>query len=162
MITTQSIQNAGLALLRQQGQRGFKPMFMITYHYANPLHRGWRAKGKQNGKSSHSLLSRTSNGITQNRNCSIQVSKDAYHIRNLLLRTYWGVKRLEKHGDSTTPMIFFHEKGQGLQYHTHILINALPSPFTSIEAVVDEWNREIVPHAQCLSRSNTVHVRVVD
>ena len=162
MITTQSIQNAGLALLRQQSQRGFEPTYMLTYHYANPLQRGWGATGRQNGKSSHSLLSRSSNGITRMRNCSIQISADACHIRNLILRTYWGIKRLEKHDESTTPMIFFHEKGQGLQYHTHILVNALPSPFTSIEAVVDAWNQEIIPRAQCLSRSNSVHVRVVD
>jgi hypothetical protein len=162
MITTQSIQNAGLALLRQQGQRGFKPTYMLTYHYANPLQRGWGATGRQNGKGGHSLLSRSSNGITRMRNCSIQISADACHIRNLMLRTYWDVKDFRKHDESTTPMIFFHEKGQGLQYHTHILINALPSPFTSIEAVVDAWNREITPRAQCLSRSNSVHVRVVD
>lgn len=104
---------------------------MLTFHYRNPAVTGWGNK-KQ-------LHNGSINGMTKLRNDSIHVSKDAKHIRNLLLRSIWGVKRLDLRNSAKVAMIFFHEKGQGIQYHTHLLIGKTPPPYLTVESIETVW-----------------------
>jgi hypothetical protein len=150
------LQNGTLELLKQQLGRGADFYWMITFHYRNPMHRGWSKT-----ESSHLLQSGSVNGLTRLRNDYIQVSKDAKHIRNLMLKEIWGIKRLNKKRTDGPVMIFFHEKGAGLQYHTHLLINQTPQPYLSVESLENLWKNRIMPRAKCLSRSNSVDIRAV-
>ena len=150
------LQNGTLELLRQQLGRGADFYWMITFHYRNPTVRGWSKE-----KSSHLLQSGSVSGLTRLRNDYIQVSKDAEHIRNLLLKEIWGIKRLNKKRTDGPVMIFFHEKGAGLQYHTHLLISQTPQPYLSVESLENLWKNRIMPRAKCLSRTNSVDIRAV-
>ena len=61
-------------------------------------------------------------------------------------------------------MIFVHEKGQAqLQYHTHLIIPALPAPINSVSGIQALWKHQILPRAKSLSRQNSLHAeRVYD
>ena len=109
------------------------------------------------------LNQQVNDGITRARNDFFFISKDAKHIRNLLRQSLWGIKRLDEHDESESPMIFFHEKGkEGTQFHTHILLGQTAYPFVTPEAIEGAWNQQIKPKAKCLSATNSVHVRFVD
>jgi hypothetical protein len=167
---TDPLTEAAKDFLVNQWYRGFQSTWMITYHYANTEERGWNKNLRiQNTGVSRSLDQSMllSNPIQSSqskaRNDFFGVSKDAKHIRNLLLQEIWGIKRKDKHDESSTPMIFFHEKGaEETQYHTHILLGPTPTPIISEEDLIDTWNTKILPKARCLSRTNTVHVRYVE
>lgn len=169
-LPTNPIQEATLQFLREQGWRGFRPEWMISFHYANPLERGWNTanqalnNGKARSGSSPLLLNQpTSSGITRARNDFFKVSKDAQHIRNLLRKGIWDAKHFDRVAESTTPMIFFHEKGgQNVQYHTHLLIGQTPSNYKTIESIEQFWQNYVTPRAKCISRTNSIHVRVAD
>jgi hypothetical protein len=167
---TDPLTEAAKEFLANQWYRGFQSTWMITYHYANAEERGWNKTrrvqntGVERSLNQSLLLSNPAQSSqSKTRNNFFEVSKDAKHIRNLLLQEIWGVKRKDKHDESTTPMIFFHEKGgEETQYHTHILLGPTPTPITSEEDLVEIWNTKVLPKARCLSRTNTVHVRYVD
>ncbi len=150
------LQNGTLELLKQQLGRGADFYWMITFHYRNPMLRGWSKT-----ESSHLQQSGSVNGLTRLRNDYIQVSKDAKHIRNMMLKEIWGIKRLNKKRTDGPVMIFFHEKGAGLQYHTHLLISQTPQPYLSVESLEQLWKNRIMPRAKCLSRTNSVDIRAV-
>lgn len=142
---------------------------MLSFHHANADERGWnRARrtpstGHQRPNSAPSLLNLpTNSGITKARNDFFEVSQDAKHIRNLLRREIWGVKRMDKVDESETPMMFFHEKGQGTQYHTHLILGTTPEAFKTIESLEAIWETKIRPRTQCLSPTNSVHIQIVD
>lgn len=149
----QRLQEESLKLLNQQKGRGADFYWMLTFHYRNPAVTGWGTK-KQ-------LHNGSINGMTKLRVDSIHVSKDAKHIRNLLLRSIWGVKRLDLRNSAKAAMIFFHEKGQGIQYHTHLLIGKTPPPCLTVESIETVWKQKVLPKAKFLSRTNTVDVRAV-
>lgn len=157
-------------LLEDQIKRGFRPQLMLTFHYGNPYERGWdqnrriQNRGTQTTSSTPLLLdSPTGRGITISRNDIIKVSRDAKHIRNLLLRGVWGVQRLDKHEESQTPMIFFHEKGrEKIQYHTHVLVGGIPQSKLNENTLKSIWLREVAPKARCLSRTNSLDITNVD
>ena len=163
------IRDATLEFLNQQRQRGFRSEFMLSFHYANADERGWnRARrtpstGHHRSGSAPSLLSQpTNSGITRTRNDFFKVSQNVKHIRNLLRREIWGVKRMDKVDESETPMMFFHEKGQGTQYHTHLILGTTPEAFKTIESLEALWETKIRPRTQCLSPTNSVHIQIVD
>jgi hypothetical protein len=169
-LPTNPIQEATLQFLKEQGWRGFQPEWMISFHYANGLERGWntarRAHNTGNARSGSAplLLNQpTSSGITRARNDFFKVSKDAQHIRNLIRKGIWNVNRFDRVDESTTPMIFFHEKGgQNVQYHTHLLLGKTPDNFKTIESIEQFWQDYVMPRAKCISRTNSTHVRVAD
>jgi hypothetical protein len=164
------IREATIQFLATQQYRGFKPEWMITFHYANPEERGWNnsrrlpSTGKSRDASAPLLLnSPSTQGIARARNDFFEVSQDAQHIRNLVRRAIWEVKRNDKIDESETPMIFFHEKGgETIQFHTHLLLGETPPKFKTKEAIEQAWREHVIPKAQCLSRSNSVHIEVVE
>jgi hypothetical protein len=164
------LQKATVNHMMDQIHAGFSPQWMLTYHYGNPYERGWRVIETatrwgykipanrmlwDNVGYDQSLLAR--------RNDPILISRDAQHIRNLLLQHGWGITGdLRQHEPSTTPMLFIHERGrEQIQYHTHLVIGALPDPHNSAEAIHKLWRHHILPRARCLSRTNSFHVEPV-
>jgi len=147
------LRDSTLELLREQFLRGFRPQWMLTFHYGNPYERGWRVAEKSPrwgykipGNRSLMMDVGVDNAITRRRNDEILVSRDATHIRNLLLRSIWNIKRLDSHDASSTPMIFFHELGrERLQYHTHLLIANIPSKYNNSPSLLRLWHESIRP-----------------
>jgi hypothetical protein len=173
-LTTEQVDNpirvATIQFLEDQQLRGFNPEWMITFHYASPDERGWNisqrtpSTGNPLARSAPLMLNRPkSQGIARARNDFFEVSQDAQHIRNLLQRAIWGIKRHEKIDEQQTPMIFFHEKGgEEVQYHTHLLLGEMPVEFNTIESLEQVWKDHVIPKAQCLSRTNSVHIEFVE
>lgn len=93
------------------------------------------------------------------------VSKDAEHVRNLLLQRGWGVRGdLRMHDESSIPMLFVHERGkERIQCHTHLIIPALPAEINTPQGVQELWKHQILPRARSLSHTNSLHAeRVYD
>jgi hypothetical protein len=161
------IHEATNKFLNQQGWRGFQPSWLITFHYGgNPTQRGWNnaqrvhTTGQLPSSATPSLFS---DGSTSARTNFFNVSKDAKHIRNLLRQAIWDVKRQDKVDESQTPMIFFHEQGKlNLQFHTHLLLGTIPDKFKTIEAIECVLNDYVMPRAQCISRTNSIHIQSAD
>lgn len=164
------LQQATVDHVMDQIHAGFCPQWMLTYHYGNPYERGWRVieSAKRWGYKiptdrmlwdnvgyDKSLLAR--------RNDPILISRDAQHIRNLLIQHGWCINGdLRAHDPSTTPMLFVHERGrEQIQYHTHLVIGALPDELNNPRAIQRLWKQEILPRARCLSRTNSLHVEPV-
>jgi len=163
------IRDATLEFLSQQRQRGFRTQFMLSFHHANADERGWNRTRRTHSTGHKPINNATlllnlpnSSGITRARNDFFEVSQDAQHIRNLLRRELWGVKRMDKVDESETPMMFFHEKGQGTQYHTHLILGTTPETFKTIESLEKLWETKIRPRTQCLSPTNSIHIQIVD
>jgi hypothetical protein len=167
--TDYALQNASRQFLETQLESGFNPIWMLTFHYNNPYQRGWRViepglmwgyklpKEKslwQDVGADHAIISR--------RNDIIKVSADAAVIRNHLIRGAWGVNNLRKHDQSKSPILVFHERGrQQLQYHTHMLLSALPEQVNSESGIQEVWAKAIRPKVKCLSKTNELHVQKV-
>lgn len=166
----QALKDAVIDVVDEQVQLGFSPCWVLAFHYGNPYERGWRVYETatrwgykiptnrmlwDNVGYDKSLLAR--------RNDPDLVSKDAEHVRNLLLQRGWGVSgKLENHEEGSIPLIFIHEKGkEQIQYHTHLLLPALPAELNSIKGIQRLWKQEIIPRAQSLSRTNSLHAQRV-
>lgn len=149
---------------------GFKPAWMLTFHYWNPYQRGWRVaepgiKWGYRVPNNHLTWAAVSadTAITRRRNDIIKVSSDARAVRNRLIRAVWGVNDLRKHNQQLSPMLVFHEKGKSeLQYHTHILLCELPRPYNNIQSIQRIWNTAVAPTTRCISPTNSLHIRPVD
>jgi hypothetical protein len=169
-ITNRDLKTASIDHVMSQIQWGFQPHWLLTYHYGNPYERGWRVietsrRWGYRVPRDHSLWNVVNHdkSLTAKRNDPILVSRDAQHIRNLMLQHTWGIQGdLRAHDRATTPMLFVHEKGlQRLQYHTHIVIGELPEPWTTPQAIRKLWREQILqkhgvshePTASTLSRS---------
>lgn len=164
------LQQATVDLVMDQIHQGFSPQWMLTYHLGNPYERGWRVienATRWGYKIPNDRMLWDSvgydNSLLARRNDPIQVSKDTKHIRNLLIQHGWGITgSLKVHDHKSTPMIFVHERGrERIQYHTHLLIGALPDPLSNANAIQSLWKNEILPRAKCLSRTNSLHVETV-
>jgi hypothetical protein len=169
-INNRDLQTASIDHVMDQIQWGFQPHWLLTYHYGNPYERGWRVietsrRWVYRVPHDHSLWRVVDHdkSLTAKRNDPIQISKDAQHIRNLMLQHAWGIQGdLRVYDRATTPMLFVHEKGlQRLQYHTHMVIGELPEPWTTPKAIRKLWRQHILPRARCLSRTNSFHVEQV-
>jgi hypothetical protein len=167
--TDYALQNASRQFLETQLESGFNPIWMLTFHYNNPYQRGWRVIepglrwGYRLGRD-RSLWNDVGadHAITNRRNDIIKVSADACVIRNHLIRAAWGVNDLRKHDQSRSPMLVFHERGrEQLQYHTHMLLPALPSMVNSENGIHRIWSTAIRPKVRCLSQTNSLHVQKV-
>jgi hypothetical protein len=164
------LQKATVCHVMDQIHSGFSPQWMLTYHYGNPYERGWRVieNAKRWGyriPTNRMLWSNVGfdQSLLARRNDPIRISRDAQHIRNLLIQHGWGINGdLRKHDPSTTPMLFVHERGrEQIQYHTHLLISALPDSLNNPQAIHKLWKEAILPKARCLSRTNSLHVEPV-
>ncbi|WP_411872036.1 hypothetical protein [Vulcanococcus limneticus] len=143
--------------LLQQQDLGFKPLYLITWHYRNTaeLNQGKGLLLDRKGLSAAAHL---------RRRCDPDiVTRDAQHIRNLLLSALWGVKRHNQGWrEQIPPMFFFNELGIGEQLHTHLLI---PAPavqaYNSVKALLTYCNNELRAKCRSLSRDRTIDVKLV-
>ena len=90
-----------------------------------------------------------------------QVDSDAKHIRNMILRVFFGVKRLNrKEKYDPVNLLMFHEKGKvKLQYHTHILLPKIPH--FNQESIEILFNTHIRPKCNCFSRWKKIDVTAI-
>lgn len=165
-----NLKHAIIQQVEDQARLGFSPWWLLTFHYSNPYERGWRVV-ETPSRWGYKIPTRQmlwdnsgwDKSLQSRRNNLQLVSKDAQHIRNLLLQRGWGITgKLDKHRESVIPMVFVHEKGRSrLQYHTHLIIPALPAALNNTKGIDALWKQQILPRAKSLSRTNSLHAEPV-
>ena len=124
-----------LLYLLNQCDLGFDPSWFITFHYHHPSENVKQINETCNQYGWRDRISFTSKRPMWNevsyykhwahrRNLEEQVIVDTSKIKNVMLKTLFGIKRLNRADKYNFPNIFFfHEKGKTkLQYHTHLLL----------------------------------------
>lgn len=160
--------------LQDQLERGFNPRFMISFHYLHPSEMCWRtyetcnAYGFGNRIGFKSLYGfwkevEMDKGMEHRRNDYESIIEDTSQIKNVLLKSLYGIKRLDKEWKYNFPnLFFFHEKGKSkLQYHTHLLM-----PETKVSNDVNDlyniFNTSIRKKRKCFSKWKRIHIREID
>lgn len=158
-----------LVYLYQQLEYGFKPSYLITYHYRAPHETQWqnrhpgRTSVSSKGRIQRPSLWQTVNTgsdryYQQRRNNASPCSKDNQHLRSLIVRRHFGVQRLDA---ANIPMLFFQERGHGEQLHGHLLITQPTQAFDSVQLLTADWHGYLTNHAKCLSRQKKPHVQPI-
>ena len=175
-----------LFFVLEQLKQGVEPAYFVSYHYKHPSEMVRQVRETNNPlghKDRIFFQSFCSHNYykywEKRRNSEVQLIKDVSHIRNILLNTLYGIKRLDRTDLKEFPnLFFFHEKGKvGLQYHTHLLIpkkNLLPE-FDSVKELKTLFNYLKTPKKvetkkgiktrqpiKCLSHFKDIDVREVN
>ena len=176
-INTQSDYDYYIAVLNylyNQVDIGFKPFWFISLHYQHPVEHAKPFKetdkplgfgDRINFKTCRNIWYETPlyNYWNKQRNDEDQVVKDASKIRNIILKTLYGLKRLNRPDKYEIPnYYFFNEKGKvKLQYHTHIV---LPETlyYNSENELNDVFNNYIREKLQCFSKFKTIKVERIN
>lgn len=160
--------------LKDQLERGFNPRFMISFHYLHPSEMCWRTYETKNAygfgdrigfRSIYGFWNEVEmdKGMESRRNDYDCIIEDTYQIKNVLLKSLYGIKRLDKDWKNDLPnLFFFHEKGKTkLQYHTHLL---MPETKVSndINDLYDIFNTSIRKKRKCFSKWKRIHIREID
>ena len=158
--------------LKNQVELGFQPFCMVTYHlkhpreYLKPLketNNQFGHKDTYGYRFSSNLWNqvRYDNYMHNRRNDYDLVVKENNHIKNLILKYLYGIKRFTKK-DKIPNMMFFLEKGKvKLQYHIHLLLSGQNCKFNDIIDIEDTLNSSILLRAKCLSRTKQIHCKKV-
>tara|TARA_B100001996_G_scaffold133158_1_gene101340 strand:+ start:762 stop:1544 length:783 start_codon:yes stop_codon:yes gene_type:complete len=152
-----------LLYLEEQCDLGFQPSWFITFHYQHPSEKlkqrretcneyGWRDRiGFTSKRPMWNEVSYYKHW-DHRRNLEDQVLVDTSQIKNVILKTLFGIKRLNRTDRNNFPnLFFFHEKGKTkLQYHTHLLLPKTKSnhPEKEIKEIFDTSIRK-----RCMSIS---------
>lgn len=163
-----------LNYLHNQVAKGFKPKYLISLHYNNPSEhlKAIRETNRPLGfgdrygfKTPIPLWNSVAwdNFISYSRNDIDEVSRNARKVLNLILKTLYGVKRLNRPDKYEFPnLFFFHEQGKAkLQYHTHILIPETLYGY-SVEELVDIFNTSIRERCKCISRWKYIDITPIE
>lgn len=157
--------------LENQLNLGFQPRYMISYHFRSPEETCWRGKEQPNAiatQARHRPRTSTWNQVgsyhyyQKRRNNPDLASTDNEHIKNLLIRRHFGHQRLDQWNKTKLPpMLFFLERGMGVQLHGHLLIPQPLPEFDAHQSLAAEWKGYLPQHAKCLSRQRPADVRPV-
>ncbi len=165
---------AVLNYLHNQLDLGFEPYWLISLHYQHPIEHAKPFKetdkplgfgDRINFKTKRNIWYETAlyNYWDKQRNDEDQVVKDASKIRNIILKTLYGVKRLDRPDKYDVPnYYFFNERGKvELQYHTHIV---LPETlyYNKKEELYDVFNNEIRAKLKCFSKFKTIDIKRIN
>ncbi len=149
---------------------GFRPSYLITYHFLSPEETVPKGSGiasssapRNRRSTSNSVWNQTSpsNSCSRWQNDHALCSKNNRHLRNLIRRRHFGVTRLNRPAAEKYPMLFFLERGHGLQLHGHLLLPEPHAPYKSVEALTKEWHGYLYRHSNCLSKVRLPHVTMV-
>ncbi len=183
---------AMLNFLYEQIDLGFKPKWMISCHYKHPSERynnvpemyqekgscpktRWGRKvineGEYNPQSSLWHEVGEYNHQNERRNDRDLTEKDNSHIKNLLLRYLYGIKKKSQTWKTNYPknLLFILERGKvKLQYHLHILLPEIIQQQNSdffqtlekpdIQRVLNSSREK----ARCLSKWKRIDVKEID
>ena len=162
-----------LHYLNNQINLGFNPQWMVTYHfnhprdYCKPLKETNKPLGFQDRvgyKSGGKLWNQVKYDKYMNfrRNDYDLTVKENHHVRNLILKYLYGIKRVNQQWKMPSIM-FFIEKGKvKLQHHIHILLcgkNLLHKNKTDIEEVL---NSSVRLRAKSVSNNKPVHCKKIN
>lgn len=163
-----------LQYLHKQLDYGFEPKWMITFHYFHPteLAKPLKETDKQFGFGDRYTFKTYTDiwnqvpfyrYIEHRRNDLDAIYEDASQIRNCILKTLYGIKRLNRTDLYEFPnMFFFHEKGKvGLQYHTHILIPDKNLKYNNEVDLKDVFNTTIRKSRKCFSKWKDIDIAPV-
>ena len=163
-----------LLYLENQLELGFNPKWMITFHYYHPSEQVKPIKetnkplgygDRYSFKSYVDLFKEVPfyKYLEGRRNEIDGVYNDAGQIRNSVLKTIYGIKRLNRTDKYEFPnLFFFHEKGKvKLQYHTHLLLTEKNILFDTIEDLKDVFNTTIRKSRKCFLKWKDIDIKPI-
>lgn len=162
-----------LLYLMDQVDRGFKPGYLVTWHYQHPTEHGKVIKETSRLNSIDRLSFKTKrslwnevglyNHFEKKRRDLDSVVTDTKKIKNLMLQHLYGIKRLNQEWKGNYPnLFFFHEWGKvKLQLHTHALLPSEGLNSNDIEDIRQILSTSIRNRVQCLSMWKPVHITSV-
>lgn len=161
--------------LCNQLDKGFTPRWMITYHYKHPSEnvRAIRETDKPYGfrdrigfRTYGDMWKQVASytAMERKRQSFDNLIKDTLQVKNYILRSAFGIKRVNQEWKYNIPhMIFFHELGKvKLQYHTHLLLPFISNELNSISSIEYFFNEGMRNARKCISRWKSIHIREVD
>ena len=164
-----------LLYLLEQCDLGFDPYWSITFHYQHPSEKVKQIKETCNEYGWKDRIGFTSKRPMWNevsyykhwanrRNIEDQVIVDTSKIKNVILKTLYGIKRLNRSDkyDEYPNLFFFHEKGKTkLQYHTHLLLPKTKYLVNEPNELKDIFDTSIRERCKSLSRWKSIDVKPV-
>ena len=163
-----------LLYLRNQCDLGFDPKWKVTFHYLHPSEDvkpiketnkllGW---GERIGFTSrYGMWKEVAyyKHWEKRRTMEDQVLRDTAKIKNVILRTLFGIKRLNRPDlyDDYPNLFFFHERGKKRRfYHTHLLLPE-PTKYKSDDKylIKDIFETSIRKRCRSFSRWKKIDVR---
>ena len=161
--------------LEQQLNLGFKPKWFVSIHYLHPNEMCWRKYenikplgfGSRIGfQSKNGFWNEVEmdNALIARRNNYDKLIEDTSQVRNVILKSLYGINRLNQVWKCELPnLFFFHEKGKTkLQYHTHLLMPEENCKFNSVEDLTSYFNSLIRKKRKCFSKWKKIHIREID
>lgn len=91
------------------------------------------------------------------------VTREARHFKNVMLKRVWGYNRINKLGVALAPPLYFsHERsGEARRFHTHLLIPLPPAEHDSVPALSREFNGHFRTAIRALDRDRTIDVQMI-
>ena len=162
-----------LHYLYQQIDLGFEPRWMVTYHLKHPreflkplkeTNKALGFKDRVGYKCGGRLWNQVpyDNYMHSRRNDYDLTEKENHHIRNLIFKYLYGVKRVNQHW-KTPSIMFFIEKGKvKLQYHVHVLLSGLNCLFNDRMDIEEVLNSSVRLRAKSISSTKAIHCKKID
>ena len=164
-----------LLYLMEQCDLGFDPCWSVTFHYQHPSEKvkpiretknelGWRDRiGFTSRRPMWKEVSYYKHWAKR-RSMEDQVIRDTSKIKNVILKTLFGIKRLNRPDlyDAYPNLFFFHERGKTkLQYHTHLLLPATKYIQNDISEITDIFRTSIRKRCKSFSRWKKIDIKPV-
>ena len=162
-----------LHYLNNQVALGFNPKWMISCHlkhpreYLKPIKETNNPLGFQD-RVTYRKGGRLWNQVTydnymhKRRNDYDLTEKENHHIRNLIFKYLYGIKRGNQHW-KTPNIMFFIEKGKiKLQNHIHILLSGLNCLYDDRIDIEETLNSSVRLRAKSISETRKIHCREID
>jgi len=163
-------QQGTIDFIRNQFSLGFKPDISLSYHYSHPNENGrilkeTDFKGTKPDRYSLQTTESLWNVVTRDKyydkirsdyDC---FEKDTGHIRNLFLKYFYGVSRLNQDWKCQPPLfMFFHETNKGSdQFHTHVLLDPTRMITDNIIDIKDILETSVRKRAKCISKKKDLY-----
>jgi len=112
-------------------------------------------------KREHGTGKQIEGGFVKNK--KVLIIEDVTTSGNSVLKTIYGIKRLNRTDKYEFPnLFFFHEKGKvKLQYHTHLLLPEKNILFDTIEDLKDVFNTTIRKSRKCFSKWKDIDIKPI-
>ena len=154
--------------LMNQETLGFKPKYLVTFHYYHPDENKKKILTMKDGKNNFNNTLWKESGkdkfIRKRRLDEDGLIEDHSQIRNVILKELYGIKRLDKTDKEEFPhTLFVYEKGKSkVKFHTHLLLSSTSKlKFDTVESLEFIFNTKIRKKRKCFSNWKHIHIEKV-
>ncbi len=153
--------------LMKQERLGFKPAFLVTFHYYHPDENRNKVLTLRDGKTTfkENLWKECQKDkfIRQRRLDVDGLIEDTKQIRNVILKELYGIKRLNQTWKYEFPnTLFFYERGKShIKFHTHLLLPRKNLKYDNIHLLEFAFNERIRRKRKCFSNWKEINIQEV-